>query len=212
MNLLLFTVINGTLFLLLIFFDIRSIDIQVSSFFFDEEDGWVGHGYTIQAVFYKLGIMPGLLLAVSAAWMTVFKKGNQATAKLVLFIFLVGPGLFVNGVLKIWNERPRPRQVIEFNGQGNYLHPLTKWKFSPDKQSFPSGHASIAFFTAFTGLLFLKRYAMQIFVSGIIFGLFMGVARISVGGHFVTDIFGAFFFTLLPYFLLNSKKDFLYRS
>ena len=209
MNLLFFTILNGFIFLLLVFLDIKSIDIQVSSLFFDKETGWIGHRYTLEAFFYKLGVLPGLLLAVSAAWIILFKKENNTTAKLVLFTFLIGPGLFVNGLLKVWNERPRPRQIIEFNGSDNYQYPLSKWQFSPGKQSFPSGHTSIAFFTALTGLLFFKRYALQIFLSGIIFGLLMGVARVSVGGHFLTDILGAFFFTLLPCFMLKPKKSLL---
>ena len=143
---------------------------------------------------------------------SILKKENKRTAKLVLFTFLIGPGLFVNGILKVWNERPRPRQVIEFNASENYQYPLSKWEFSLDKQSFPSGHASIAFFTSLTGLLFFKRYAFQIFLCGTLFGLCMGVARISVGGHFLTDILGAFFFTLLPYFMLKPKKGLLYKS
>ena len=212
MNLLFFIIINGFIFLSIVFLDIKSIDIQVSSLFFDKEAGWIGHGYTLEAFFYKLGILPGFLLALSTAWIILLKKENKTTAKLVLFTFLIGPGLFVNGLLKVWNERPRPRQIIEFNGSDHYQYPLSKWQFSHGKQSFPSGHASIAFFTALTGLLFFKRYALQIFLSGILFGLCMGVARISVGGHFLTDILGSFFFTLLPYFMLKPKKGLLYKS
>ena len=211
MNLVAFALLNGLILLIFLFFGIENVDVKLSSLFFTENQGWSGKNSIIQFLFYKLGAVPGLLLATASIFFILSGNDKNKHAKLALFAFILGPGVLVNGLLKVWNERPRPRQIIQFEGKENFLYPLSKWNYSPDKQSFPSGHASIAFYTALTGLLFFKQHATKIFFTGIGFGIFMGIARVSVGGHFLTDILGSLFFTLLPYFLLSPKSGLLYK-
>ena len=114
-------------------------------------------------------------------------------AVFILFFLALGPGLVVNTLLKDQLGRARPRQVTEFGG----VHEFTQcWQpgTSGENSSFPSGHASIAFFTMAPWFLLRERkqkIAASFLGLGLIFGSLVGVARILQGGHFVSDVIWA---------------------
>lgn len=198
MNFKLLFLICISLCLPLIFFGLKELDIAISLFFF-RDGSWLGQDNLWQYLFYKFGRLPGLILPVIALYMGWQQKKKRPIAGLIVFSFLLGPGLLVNGVFKIYNDRPRPRACIEFYGEQSYALPLQNWRKSPEHQSFPSGHAAIAFFLLTAEQLFAKRLR-PIWISFCLsFGLLMGLARISVGAHYYSDIVGALFLSLLPY-------------
>lgn len=110
-----------------------------------------------------------------------------------LFLFLLGllaPGVITNGVLKEHWPRPRPREVLELGGHREFLSVLS---YDPEAEgkSFPCGHCTAGFY--FVGLFFLlrrhsRRYARWALIGALLFGTFMGIARMVQGGHFPSDV------------------------
>jgi len=103
---------------------------------------------------------------------------------------VLGPGLIVNTAFKHNWGRPRPRQILELGGTQKYL-PVWQKGISGEGKSFPSGHASVAFYL-FTPFFFLrksrKKWAVFFLLLGITYGLFMGAARMVQGAHFPSDV------------------------
>ena len=60
--------------------------------------------------------------------------------------------------------------------------------------SFPSGHASIAFYWMAPGFVLAnrqRRLSLGFFAGGTAYGLAMGAIRIAQGGHFLSDVIWA---------------------
>ncbi len=111
---------------------------------------------------------------------------------LILF-FILGPGLIVNVVLKDNLGRPRPREIVEFQGQYQFIQAWQRGDAGTNS-SFPSGHAAIAF--AIIGPWFIMRrrnqgdeYQYLLVILG--WGGVVGAARILQGGHFLSDVIWA---------------------
>lgn len=116
--------------------------------------------------------------------------------KYVKFIMLNLVLSFVtNRILKLIIRRPRPQRI----------------QIMPEKGfSFPSGHAMVAF--AYYGFLIYLihkniknkkiKYPLIVFLSLLI--LLIGISRIYLGVHYVTDVLGGFVFGLI-YLILFIK-------
>ena len=190
---------------LTVVFRVTNLDITIESLFYSPERGWfLQHAHPWDFL-YRYGNIPGLVLA--SGGVIVFAAGffyRRAVKyrKAALFLGLVmvlGPGLIVNTAFKHYWGRPRPRQIQELGGTQKYL-PVWQKGISGEGKSFPSGHASVAFYL-FTPYFFLrksrKRWALFLLLLGIAYGLFMGVARMAQGGHFPSDVVWAGGFTYL---------------
>ena len=144
---------------------------------------------------YRLDRIPSISLGVVglAAFLISFKhkkyyRFRRAGAFLVLLLIL-GPGLLVNSVFKDHWGRPRPREIVEFGGKKQFLHPWQKGE-SGNGRSFPSGHSSAAFYMAAPYLVYRrsnKRAARLWLAGGLLFGVLMSIARIAQGAHFLSD-------------------------
>lgn len=144
---------------------------------------------------YKLDRMPALVVAVSgllAALAGVLNRERSRFIRPGLFLVLLlalGPGLMVNGIFKEYWGRPRPREVISFGGSKEFLHPWQKG-ISHNGRSFPSGHASAAFYLTAPYYIYRRtdRWRARWWLAGgVSFGLLMSVARLAQGGHFLSD-------------------------
>lgn len=145
---------------------------------------------------YDIGCLPGLLLAavcfvVAAAG--VFTRRLRVTrfaALYIVLVFILGPGVIINGIFKPHWGRPRPRQTADFGGQLSY-RPFWQATGDADCRSFPSGHASMGFFLMAPGFALLHRRrktAVALLLAGLAAGTAIGAARVVQGGHFVTDV------------------------
>ena len=160
---------------------------------------WPGMTQQPWPILYKLAPIPGLILGVVALTVFVagylfsFLKGYRREALFVVLLLALGPGLVVNVILKNHLGRPRPQELIEFGGHYQFVQSWQRGTTGKNS-SFPSGHASIAFFLI-APWFFLHRKrpgpARLFLFTGILFGLLVGIGRIEQGAHFPSDILWA---------------------
>ncbi|MBN1830209.1 MAG: phosphatase PAP2 family protein, partial [Deltaproteobacteria bacterium] len=178
-------------------FRFTNLDLAISALFFSSSKGFYLSDRQPWKLLYEFGEIPGLLLGLGGLILFgtgIFLRRASRYRKIGLFLFLfllVGPGFLVNGLMKEYWGRPRPCEIIQFNGAKNYLPILAKGT-AHEGRSFPSGHAAIAyvlmapfFFLANAGR---RRHSLAVLGLGLAFGAFVGLARIVQGGHFASDV------------------------
>ena len=126
-------------------------------------------------------VVPAFVVAFTA--LLVVRRRREA----VLLAMALGGSLVLNGVMKPLFHRPRP--------QLPWAHVL------PD-YSFPSGHSmnSMAFFVALAVVAWLawgRRAGVAAMMAAIGVSLLIGVSRIYLGYHYLTDVVGGFSAALL---------------
>jgi membrane-associated PAP2 superfamily phosphatase len=118
-------------------------------------------------------------------------------AGMFLFVSLaVGPGLVVNGVLKSEWGRPIPKDVVGLGGDHPFHYISNPGISGPperggDGRSFPSGHASVAFWTSAFYILLRRRrprLAVAALCGTLAFGTLVSFTRIAAGRHFLSDV------------------------
>lgn len=198
-----------------IFIFFPQIDLYISTLFYDGED-FPAKGSLFESFFY-FSVKPVIIFfafsALTIFLYNLFKKKSilNLNAKVFLYIILVfsqAPGLIVNSILKENWERARPNQTTYFGG---------KKEFSPafivsnqDGYSFSSGHAAAAFSIIGIALLANKRKSLWIALAAT-YGVLVSIARVSAGGHFLSDVVSSFFIVFISskilYSLLIEKKQ-----
>ncbi len=131
----------------------------------------------------------------------------------LVFLLAIGPGLLVNAVFKDHWGRPRPREIVQFGGQKQFLQPWQKGEDGKGR-SFPSGHSSAAFYMTAPFFIYRrtnKRLARLWLTGGVVFGVLMSVARITQGGHFLSDTLWAWgmvhLTALFLYYILGLDRE-----
>ena len=126
------------------------LDRSIAGRFYSPSDGWYLGDRQPWRWLYEYGTIPGIMLAVAAliAWITCLVKTRLHYLRpyflIVVLTAVIGPGILVNGVLKNYWGRPRPRQVQEFGGRWEYRH-LHQPGTPGRGESFPCGHCSMGF-------------------------------------------------------------------
>ena len=173
-------------------------DNWVTARFFDPDNlaqPWTQQSAWWVVLCYKgVSILTGLLgLSIIGCFIAGFYvKRLRVYRTLCVFMFFLlalGPGLVVNGVLKDNWGRPRPRDTVEFNGNLEYQAPFVI--SDQGGKSFPCGHCSVAF--AFVGIGFWlrersRRWFWFILIFSLLSGLVVGLARVAVGAHYLSDV------------------------
>ncbi|MBC8257471.1 MAG: phosphatase PAP2 family protein [SAR324 cluster bacterium] len=191
---LLFSILLG----LTVWLESQDFDRKFSSQFYTSENGWFLADSFLWQLLYDYGVIPGILFSVISIVILLTSRTNSRLSSLRphLYICALAPfiaSLFlVNIVLKDHTGRPRPREIVQFNGNWDYKPVLEKG--TPGRgHSFPCGHCSIAF-TLTSGVVFWQRsrkFALTSLVLGLTYGILMSSARIVQGGHFLSDAFWA---------------------
>lgn len=169
-------------------------DLKFQDIFWDDLDAaWLGKTNPNSQMLYNFGVMPAIaisFLGLIILMLGYFIKRLTAYRKIALYLFLVlaiGNGLVVNGLFKDHWGRPRPAQIINYNGIQSF-EPSLCIDLNSTGKSFPCGHATMGFYFFAAGLLFKAgRKRNAIFAFALVFGLAIGIARSSMGGHFITD-------------------------
>ena len=168
---------------------------------------------------YLLDRGPSLLIGLGGLGAVLLGLMYQKRRRLIrpglflVILLVLGPGLFVNSVFKEYWGRPRPREIAQFGGTKVFLHPWQKGVAHMGR-SFPSGHASAAFYLTAPFFIFRRRKprtAALWMAGGLLFGVLMSMARITQGGHFLSDNLWAWGMVHLTavtlYYLLRLDRD-----
>lgn len=181
---------------------ITNIDVRIESLFFDPASGkWpLGKLFPFLLAYNFgefVGLVPGLFaIAILIASIRVkkFVKWRRA-CWFIVALFIVAPLFIVNVVLKDNWGRPRPKYVEEFGGIYKYQPALVVGDRGDGKKSFPSGHAAMGF--CFMAPYFIfnntnRKAALAWLWSGIAAGIFIGLARMTQGAHWPSDVVWSF--------------------
>lgn len=179
------------------------LDVKVSNFFYHpacSPAGWLLDCHPVyRFLFYSMipviswGIVIlGLLVLFWRPQALHYQRLRVRIAYFVL-VFILGSGLVVNGIFKSNWGRPRPVQTQDFGGIHTYAPP-GKLVLGNEGRSFPSGHSSVGF--TFLALWFVWRRARPHWAfwglgAGLLLGYAVGLARISVGAHYLSDVIGS---------------------
>lgn len=190
------------------------LDIWVSQLFWQPESGF----YLNDNPFVKFSfvvfrymphvIVPLLLVLLAMSWLkSSFKPSRKYTAFL-FWVLIVGPGLIIHPILKDNWDRPRPRDIQQFDGKLEFSPAFVMAQREGKNQSFASGHSGMGFFFMAFAWVFRKR---RYLVAGLIIGGLVSLGRIVQGGHFITDTITAGFivyFTcqVFAHFLLGNSR------
>ncbi|MFA6190719.1 MAG: phosphatase PAP2 family protein [Sulfurimonas sp.] len=200
--------------LLFIFFP--QIDLFVTNLFYDGKE-FPLNGTWIEKLFYY-SVQP-IVIAFALSSLALFAynfftKNSvlNMNAKVILYLLLVlgvAPGLIVNVTLKDNWGRARPAETTNFGGTKEFTP-----AFIPSNQggySFSCGHNAAAFSLIGFALLARRRRALWMSLA-FAYGVFVSIARVAAGGHFLSDVVTSFFIvTIFTYFfyklILNEQKD-----
>lgn len=180
------------------------LDISFSQLFFDNNDGFIyKNNFFVYNIYLLLPLVTKLFVASCAGYFVylIFKYKNLkkiiCSGALFLLISLsLGPGLVVNYALKEHFGRARPSQIEEFGGSKQFSKAITFSDQCEHNCSFSSGHAAMGYF--FTSIAYIMNltYFNRIYLTGLIFGSLVGLSRVMMGGHFLSDIMTSAFIIL----------------
>ncbi len=188
-------------------FWLTDLDIRFSALFHDagSPDGpWPQAGAPLWVTLYAADTYMTIVLAIAAGVLIMAgarRGGDRRKIIYGLFIILsvsIGTGILVNGILKEHWGHPRPDEIAQFGGDRRYAPPWAKQP-SGNGESFPSGHAAIAFsYMVFYFILKIPRpkLARACFWGAIFLGSLAGLGRVIQGRHFLSDILWAAY---IPY-------------
>lgn len=183
-------------------FYLTGIDLKIESAFYRSATGWFLQDNALVRFAYHYSTWPAFLTALLAAFVLVagyFKaklRKYRIDAIFLLLVLLIGPGILINSLLKVHCGRPRPAEVKQFGGNWDYRGPLYKGQGGKGR-SFPCGHCSMGFY--FITFYFIlnrsgpgrKRKRLPptaILAAALAYGSLIGLARMSSGGHFLSDV------------------------
>jgi membrane-associated PAP2 superfamily phosphatase len=149
------------------------------------KDWWLWEFLYQYAYSLTIATVIGALIMIALSYYSPDWQALRRPAVYWVLVIALGPGLVVNLVFKDHWGRPRPAQITEFGGQHHYIPPLQLG--DTGEKSFTCGHCSVGFM--FFAAYFLSRQRKAFyFALTLIFGLTLGLTRMSAGGHFLSDI------------------------
>jgi lipid A 4'-phosphatase len=199
----------------LLFYYLPEIDMTVAGFFFSADGGFlfdrIWTAKLLQPVLkWTIGIFVTICIAklVINNWIRPHPLKSQLSFFLlnrsILYLLLalaLGPGLFVNEVMKDNWGRARPRDVVEFGGNKQFTRAFVISNQCESNCSFVSGEAAIGFY-GLTFLFVARRRRKMIVLGSLLLGSLIGFVRMSLGAHFLSDIVFSGVFTFLISYLL----------
>lgn len=173
------------------------VDMACARWWWHPSGHWFGSESVVCALLNDYGPLPATVIAVGAAlaalaaWLRPSLRRMGPPAIYLMLAFLLGPGLLVNGVLKHTWGRARPKEVSTFGGKQRYDQVLINDAASSGR-SFPSGHASAAFYLCSLGFASAAWGTRKSMYAGLWLGLawgaLVGWSRMASGAHFLSDV------------------------
>lgn len=208
-------IISGILTLILVLFP--DLDISISNIFYNSKFGFQYKKQPVVQFFFRvIPILTVLFIAICCAYILYIILKYKSVKRIInfwafflLITAIIGPGLTVNSILKENFGRARPVQIVEFGGEKEFSRALTISDQCNTNCSFASGHAAMGFY--FTAIAYVAGYLyfVRIYLAALVFGSFIGLSRIIMGGHFASDVIASGFIVLflnhIIYFLWKNK-------
>jgi membrane-associated PAP2 superfamily phosphatase len=189
-------VLIGGAGLLTLVFAITPLDIAAARFFYHA--GTTDHWPLARQFPWSLlyGLAPAITASLTIVGLVALAAGQARKHELwrvygvfLILSILLGPGLISNAIFKDHWDRPRPREVVEFDGALHYTPAPLRGEGGA---SFPCGHCSVGFLYA-TGWWLWKRrrpgWARASLALGLVTGFALGLGRMAAGAHFLSDVF-----------------------
>lgn len=189
------------------------IDLWISGLFFSGEGGFdrfAGGGWNLlRLALWRLSealLLVSVLAFLGGLVIPVRKLVDGRRLWLfIVALYLLGPGLLVDGVLKPFWGRARPATVAEFGGSLSFTPPHVPAHQCLSNCSFVAGEVAGAVALAASLVLLLDRPLRRIsptprrMASGMILliPLYIGFQRIAAGRHFLSDVLLAAILVLL---------------
>ncbi len=175
-----------------------NFDIKMQTMFYDANSSevWYQKDYPAWDFAYHYGPYLAIILTVGAliifvlSWSVQRFKKLRMHCALILLTMILGPGLVINGLLKDRWGRPRPRQIEQFGGDRQF-HEIWQPGIPGKGKSFPCGHCAMGFIFIVLFYSFRKKnksIAYSCLIFSLIYGSYIGMARIAQGGHFLSDV------------------------
>lgn len=152
--------------------------------------------FNLALVIVVIGLA-GAALIIRMSFNTAPMLVPARAACLVLLVYLAGPALVANAVLKEHWSRPRPGHVVEFGGKHTFMPWWDPRGTCSQNCSFVSGEASSAFAVLALAAIAPIGWRFRAIGAALAYGLLVGGIRIMVGGHFTSDVIFAGVFTAL---------------
>ncbi|MBM3466450.1 MAG: phosphatase PAP2 family protein [Alphaproteobacteria bacterium] len=195
-------IITAFLTFLLILFP--EVDISFSQLFFSEESGFIyQENFLVYQLYALLPLLTKLFTLVCLLYLVYlivkYRSYKRILRSGVFFLVIaaaISPGLVVNEVFKENFGRARPRHIEEFNGKREFTGAFTMSDQCKRNCSFSSGHAAMGYFLTAIAYTTNLLYFNRIYLIGIVFGSLVGLSRIVMGGHFLSDVLASAFVVL----------------
>lgn len=192
--------------LLLVFGLAPGVDIWFSGLFYSAEHGFVAqqwpvlHWVNTGVPWVGRGILVVAMLGCVAAVFGYSGLNGRKWRPIcgLLLMLVIGVGLVVHVGLKDHWGRARPQDTQVFNGPHRFTPPLQPSNQCQTNCSFVSGHAATGFALLGLGILGSRRRRVQWLFIAMASGVLIGLVRIAVGRHFLSDVLfgGALLWTL----------------
>ena len=209
----------GTLFAALLvtsalFLVAPDIDLAVSGWFYRDGqwllESWPGmvafnKGFNTASHWFS-GVLAVVVLGLAIRWRLAqtAPSRNLCRAGYLLLVVGLGPGLLVNAGLKEYWGRPRPVQIVEFGGSAAYAPVWLPTDGCASNCSFVSGHVAFATLPMAGAWMAGGRRRRAWLLGGLASGALMGVCRIGLGRHFLSDALIAMLLVALVAALLSA--------
>jgi lipid A 4'-phosphatase len=196
------------------------LDLWVSGLFFASKtgfDGFASGGWNqLRLAIWRLSelVLALSILAYLTQLLVPFPllRATRRLSGFAALLYLLGPGLLVDVLLKPFWGRARPAQVSEFGGTLAFSPPHVLSHQCTSNCSFVAGEMAGAVALAVVLFLVVDRMKGRIslshrrIVQGLILlvPLFVGVQRIAAGRHFLSDVLLSTIFVLLCAVLLKA--------
>lgn len=171
------------------------LDLALSSLFYDGNGAWRSLDWQSGALrnlasWLIAGVAAPAFIALVVKLVLPKRPLLLPSRAVVLLIttLALGPGLLVNVILKDNSGRPRPQYVTQFGGTEQML-PWWDLRGDCDKNcSFVAGESSGAFWTMAGAAVAPPHWRAAAYGAAMVFGAAVGLLRMSMGGHFFTDV------------------------
>jgi membrane-associated PAP2 superfamily phosphatase len=190
------------------------LDLRVAHYFFGFKSGANNFAWRIYPplmIARDAGLWAGTLIIApvlaALVWKLVLPRRKLLiSGRAILFLtatLALGPGLFVNVVLKDHWGRSRPIDVAQFGGAEHFVPWWDPRGDCSNNCAFVSGDVSGAFWTIAPAILTPPPLRAAAVGAALTLGTGMAIMRVMAGAHFVSDVIFAGVFTFLIIWLMH---------